>query len=70
MPTQPHTSLYLSAERQSALRALAGEIGLMNERGPAAGRLGSVSALMTALADAALSRPAETRLAIAKLLRK
>ncbi len=68
IPKLPATTFYLTREQLNALRSLAGDLGIMQTRGPSAGREGSISALLGSVADAYAADPDAIRAALSELL--
>ncbi|MDP9380548.1 MAG: hypothetical protein M3Q29_10460 [Chloroflexota bacterium] len=64
----PGSTFYLTREQLNALRSLAGDLGIMQTRGPSAGREGSISALLGSVADAYAADPDAIRAALSELL--
>lgn len=68
MPSRPRTSLNVTGEQMAALRDLAASLGLVITRGPGAGEIGNVSALMARLAESHRAAPTATHEAISEII--
>lgn len=62
------TSFDLTGEEMAALRELAAALGYMTTRGPGAGQIGSITAMLARLARTYDERPKDTALRFEEIL--
>ncbi|HET8630121.1 MAG TPA: hypothetical protein VFL91_22085 [Thermomicrobiales bacterium] len=70
MVNKPRTTFDISREDMASLRELAAALGLFTSRGPMAGQIGNITALLTRLARAQRRDPQRAVATLADLLRE